>query len=210
MSDYGALTWDDIRVLEDVLRCYKGRDRPLRFLEIGVHTGTTSRGIKHYCDKHQIQLEWYGLDNGTQNDGVPPFPGAKMVVGDSVECAHLLPDVIDVVFVDGNHSFNHVVLDTLLYGEKVPVGGCIIHHDCAPHVQQTMKDPHGPPTPRFHNSVLAALNAIGFFASQEWAFFSGGYDPKEKYGGMLAHTRIRECPKWEKIDPYPHLGGKPI
>lgn len=183
---YGAINSADIKVLEGVLAHYHGRN--LRLLEIGLHTGQTARGIRDYCAEHAIALEYWGLDNGVQNDGQPPFEGAKMVVGDSAESAHLLPDAFDVVLVDGCHCFNHAILDTVLYGEKVVPGGFILHHDIAPHIQQTMRDPHGPDTPRFRNSVVEALEAIHFPWSP-WSVHSFGWEENLNFGGMIAHRR---------------------
>lgn len=185
---YGALTNDDIGVLEAVMWLY--RDGLMRFLEIGVHTGTTARGIRDFCQANKITLEYWGLDSGVQNDGKPPFEGAKMVVGDSAECAHLLPPVLDIVLCDGCHCFNHVILDTVLYGEKVITGGFILHHDTAPQIQQTMRDPHGPPTPRFHNSVVDALRAI-HFPFPDWSLYLEACDGLAPSGGMSAHQKIR-------------------
>lgn len=183
---YGSLTKADIGVLERVLECY--RNRPMRLLEIGVHTGTTSRGIRDYCAANAITLEYWGLDNGTQNDGNPPFEGAHMVLGDSAESANLVPDEFDVVIEDGCHCFNHVILDTVLYGEKVRHGGFILHHDIAPHVQQKMPDPHGPKTPRFHNSVNDALSAI-HWPWEPWILFYMDWEIESQWGGMMAHRK---------------------
>lgn len=183
---FGALTPTDITVLVYVLSSYHGR--PMRLLEIGVHTGTTSRGIKDYCAANKIELDYWGLDSGGQCDGKPPFDGSSMVIGDSAESANLVPEEFDVVFVDGCHCFNHVILDTVLYGEKVRRGGFILHHDTAPHVQHTMRDPHGPSTARFHNSVNDALAAVRF-PWRGWTEVMRRHDTEINYGGMAAHQR---------------------
>lgn len=184
---YGALTASDAMLLERILRLYSGSR--VRFLEIGVHTGQTARGIKEFCESIGARLEYWGIDSGVQNDGRPPFDGAHMVVGDSAEAAHLVPDEFDVVFIDPCHCFNHVILDTVLYGEKVVSGGYLLHHDTAPHAQQKMKDPHGPNTPRFHNSVLDALKAI-HWPFDEWAFIGESVERDTPWGGMLAHGKV--------------------
>lgn len=183
---YGALTYIDVEVLEEVLAHYHGRT--LRFLEVGVHTGTTARGIDQYCRTNKIALEYWGLDNGAQWDGQLPFAGAHMVKGDSAESAHLIPDFLDVALVDGCHCFNHAILDTVLYGEKVVAGGFLLHHDIAPHIQQSMRDPHGPDTPRFHNSVNEALEAIRW-PWPPWVLHRYTYDGNSPWGGMMSHRK---------------------
>lgn len=187
MSGYGALTQKDIGVLESVLLDYRGRS--LRLLEIGIHTGTTARGIRDFCTKQGTTLQYFGLDNGAQCSGEPPFEGATVIIGDSVESAHLLPDKFDVVIVDGDHSFNHVILDTVIYGEKVVNGGFILHHDIAPHIQQTMREGHGPDVPRFYNSVNAALEAI-HWPWYGWAHCVSDWDTQVAWGGMSAHRKL--------------------
>lgn len=184
--NYGALTLVDVSVLEEVLSKY--RNRPLRFLEIGVHTGATARGIRDYCEANGISLEYWGIDLGVQWDGQIPFVGANMVKGDSAEVADSVPSVFDVVLSDGCHCANHVIIEVALYGEKVAYGGFLLHHDIAPHVQQTMKDPHGPNTPRFHNSVNEALEMI-HFPWHPWIEYIRRFDPDSKWGGMVAWRR---------------------
>lgn len=183
---YGALTASDAMLLERILRLYSGSR--VRFLEIGVHTGQTARGIREFCESIGARLEYWGIDSGVQNDGRPPFDGAHMVVADSAEAAHLVPDEFDVVLCDGCHCFNHVILDTVLYGEKVVDGGYILHHDTASHVQQTMPDPHGPRTPRFSNSVVDALRSIRW-PFPEWEFSDESTELGTPWGGMTAHRK---------------------
>lgn len=185
---YGALTRIDVGVLEMVMHQY--RNQRMRFLEIGIHTGQTARGVRDYCAANWIALEYWGIDSGNQWDGQAPFRGATMVRGDSSEVAHYVPAEFDVMLVDGCHCFNHVILDTVLYSEKVVNGGFLLHHDTAPHVQQTMRDPHGPDTPRFHNSVLEALAAM-HWPFPGWSEFATGADPFTDWGGMTAWR------KWE-------------
>lgn len=184
---YGALTATDVDVLEQIMRFHKHRS--MKFLEVGIHTGATARGIQDYCATHAIGLEYWGIDNGTQSDCQPPFEGAHMVKGDSVEVFHLVPEDFDVVFIDGNHSGNHVILDTLHYGARVKRGGVMLFHDTSPEIQQTMRDPSGPCIPWFHNSVLAAHKLVGF-PTPEWKLFVKRYEPGQKYGGMMAYQKL--------------------
>jgi hypothetical protein len=183
---FGALTAKDVDVLLCVLAEY--RNRPMRFLEIGVFTGQTARGIRDFCAQNNVALEYWGIDSGVQNDGKPPFEGANMIVGDSAESAHLVPDILEVVLSDSCHCFNHVILETVLYGQKVSEGGFFLHHDTAPHCQKTMRDPHGPDHHRFYNSVNEALRSIRW-PWPEWEPWEASYDPSTPWGGMTAHRK---------------------
>lgn len=191
---YTSQTASDVKVIEGVLSKYAGK--PVRFLEIGTYAGDTSREIKKFCEGIGATLEFWGIDSGThpsfRNGISPPIPfvGANMVFGDSAEVFHLIPDKIDVVLVDGCHCFNHVILDTVHYGKKVVVGGCMLFHDTSPHIQQTMKDPHGPDIEEFHNSVVAAHDAIGFPWSQ-WSRRNYPYDPVSPWGGITGFVKTK-------------------
>ena len=48
----------------------------------------------------------------------------------SLEAASFLPDkTLDFVFIDGDHTFNNVMLDILLWTPKVRKGGIVSGHD---------------------------------------------------------------------------------
>lgn len=186
--NYGALTGKDVAVLESVMRVYAGK--PCRFLEIGVHHGGTSRGVLQFMQQQNTHLEYWGIDNGSHPEGFQgaPFSGANFLNGDSAEVYHLIPDHLDIVLVDGCHCINHVVLDTLHYGFKTNPNGFLVFHDTAKHVQRTMKDPHGPNIPDFHNSVLAAHALMGF-PSPGWVLWKEMFEPGHPWGGMTAYRK---------------------
>jgi hypothetical protein len=185
---YGAQQPKDVEVLEKVMSYYHGK--PMKFLEIGIHVGSTARGIKEYCDRHEISLDYWGIDPVIP-DPNPPFPGAHFVCGASDESFHLVPLGLDVVLVDGCHCVNHVILDTVHYGFRVLNGGFMLFHDVNPSIQQTMKDPHGPNILEFYNSVLLAHQLIGFpFASWGWRLIFQEWDESAPWGGMAAYRKI--------------------
>jgi hypothetical protein len=186
---YGALTKTDAFALECVLSHYAGK--PCRLLEIGVHGGDTARGIRDFMAAQGSVLEYWGMDNGSHPDHLTlkPFPEANFINGDSAESFHLVPDKLDVVLVDGCHCFNHVVLDTLHYGERVVPGGLLLFHDITPLAQQTMRDPHGPDIPEFHNSVLEAHRRMGF-PFDNWTEQAFAFDGEAKWGGMAVYQKL--------------------
>lgn len=181
---YGALNAVDVRVLEAVLARYC--DKPLTFLEVGIHVGDTARGVWHYCRDHGIALTYYGVDP-VKPQICPPFPGAHFVYGDSAEVFHWIPSV-DIAFIDGCHCRNHVILDTINYGERVKPHGWMLFHDCSPEIQQTMKDPHGAAIPQFYNSVLEAHQKMRF-PFPEWVLADSQYEHGHQYGGINAYRR---------------------
>jgi hypothetical protein len=184
---YGALNKVDVEILEKSLARYIGK--PMTLLEVGIHTGTTARGIKEFCDRNWIKLTYFGVDVNAP-EICPPFDGANFVRGDSAEVFHLVPSELDVVFIDGCHCRNHVVLDTLNYGEKVKLGGLMLFHDCSSEIAHTMRDPHGPNIPEFYNSVLAAHRLLKF-PSINWELLFSDYERGHQYGGINVYRKVR-------------------
>lgn len=186
----GSQNPEDVEILESVLKLYAGQS--CRFVEIGVLTGQTARGIKQFCDQNGVALEYWGIDPvSPEAHGKPrePFPGAHFIQGDSIESFHLLPKLgFDVVLVDGCHCLNHVILDTYHYeGRVFKDGGWMLFHDTNPAIQQTMKDPHGPNIPQFYNSVRAAHEMIAF-PFWPWKLrMETPANPLRKWGGMTAY-----------------------
>lgn len=183
---YGALTRTDIDVLEAVLACFQGRS--LAFTEIGIHTGTTARGIRDYCAANRIRLEYTGIDNGTlHHDLTVPFEGARLIVGNSAEVFHLAP-VADVILVDGAHARNDVILDTYNYAPRVRIGGFLLFHDTSPEIQHTMREAYGPDIPPFYNAVNDALDMMRW-PWPGWYLWRDDYERGAKFGGMRAYRR---------------------
>lgn len=183
---YGAITQADARVLEAVLLEFK--DRPMKFLEIGVYNGGTARGVRDFCKEQNIALEYYGIEAGILCVPTVPFPEAHFVIGESREVFMKVPNDLDVVLVDGDHTFNAVVLDTVHYSRKVKPSGFMVYHDTAPHVQHKLAEPNRnyPEHPWFHNAVNDALNAVGF-PFRGWKLWLSGFDSLADYGGTTAY-----------------------
>ena len=100
------------------------------------------------------------------------------VIGDSAEVFNQVPDGLDLVWVDGCHCFNHVVLDTLHYEKRVRPGGFICYHDINPFGQGLLNEHqyHGPDIPEFALAVTDALSAIRF-PWGTWQYFMQKYPP---------------------------------
>lgn len=183
---YGALNTIDVSLLELVLSQFNYK--AMKLLEIGVYSGYTAIGISQYCRVNHIDLEYWGMDNGAICEGKKPFDEAHFIKGDSAESFHLVPNDFDVVFIDGCHCINHVILDTFHYGQKVKPGGFMLFHDTSPELQQTMRDPHGPNIPEFHNSVTAAHRLIKF-PFPPWILWRDGWEPKSLIGGTSVYLK---------------------
>lgn len=191
---YTSQTKIDAEIIERVLAAASSGHVGIMVLEVGTYQGDTSREIKRWCDEHGKELEFWGVEAGWHPDlagksKIPTaFPGANMVFGDSAEVFHRIPFGFDVVLIDGCHCINHVILDTIHYGDRVVPGGFMMFHDTAPHIQQTMRDPHGPDIPEFYNSVNLAHSKMGF-PSYNWELFAEGFDKDAKWGGIKVYRK---------------------
>src|SRR5574342_774587 len=156
---FGLLSEQDALVLESTLECLT--PCRIKFLEIGVYQGQTGLGIKKWCDKRGIALEWWGIDSGRDIVPTPPFEGAKIVHGKSEQVYPNIPCDFDAILIDGCHCRNHIILDTLNYAPKVRRGGYLLFHDTSPSAQGKDYQSDGPDSPEFYISTLAAFRMIG-------------------------------------------------
>jgi len=104
-----------------------------RGAEIGVDGGTFSQ----YMFKVIPDLELIGVDPWIRNprkkvqaEGYLKGKQWAPMHMTSEEASLLVPDgSLDFVYIDGNHTFDYVMLDLILWGRKVRKGGLIAGHD---------------------------------------------------------------------------------
>ena len=184
---YGALNCEDVEVLEHAISKFS----MIRFLEIGVHTGTTARGVYEYAKSHGASLEYWGIDPIVPELN-PPFPEARFIHGFSDEVFYMIPEGFNVVLVDGCHCINHVMLDVLHYGPKVIQGGFMLFHDVCPSTQHSYPNSqalHGPDIPQFKNAVNDALKLLSF-PFYPWIHVMSKWDESKPWGGMSAYLKL--------------------
>ena len=180
---YGAIQAEDVEVLEACLTHIAEQARKdgrfARICEIGMHDGNTARGIENFFKERGQQMTYWGIEPDTVSTR-PRFVPANglLIQADSAECYEVIPEWLDLVWVDGCHCRNHVVLDTLNYAPKVRVGGFICFHDINPIGQGLLSEHqyHGPNTPDFALAVNKALSLIRF-PWDNWTFFAQGVPP---------------------------------
>lgn len=195
---YGAILREDVEVLEACLQRLIGGPgevvvpHTISVCEIGMHDGGTARGIESFVNAYGCALSYIGIDpdDGTKRPRHVPA-GGKVIVGDSAEVYGQVPDGLDIVWVDGCHCLNHVVLDTLHFAPKVRVGGFLCFHDVNPSCQGWGHQYHGPDTPEFAVDVVHALAALRFPWPGWELFMERCPDPKENIDcGTRAYRRV--------------------
>jgi len=101
--------------------------------EIGVDGGT----FAEYMFKVISGLELIGVDPWAR-DGAKPKQAHELLKGKAWTRLHMaseqgaqhVPDLsLDFVYIDGDHTFDHVMLDLILWSRKVRPGGIVAGHD---------------------------------------------------------------------------------
>lgn len=188
---YGAILMEDVEVLEACLEKLCSPGAVVRMCEIGAHDGGTALGIKRYVESHGAKLEYWGIDPDPHRNKFA-WEGATILQGDSAIEWHKIPGDLDLVWVDGCHCRNHVILDTVNFSPKVRNFGFLCFHDVNPQIQGVgEKQPCGPvDVPQFNVSVVEGLQAINF-PWGPWDLFKEAY-PLDVWGcGTRAYRKGR-------------------
>ncbi len=185
---YGAIVEEDVLVLESCLEKVCTPGAVVKVCEIGCHDGGTALGIKRYVEAKGCKLDYYGIDPDVHRIAFA-WPDAHLINGDSAEVFHLVPEQLDLLWIDGCHCRNHVILDTVNYVGKVRNFGFVCYHDVNPKIQGVgEKQYHGPERPEFMVNVTEALRLI-HFPWAPWEFFMEAY-PQDQWGcGTRAYRK---------------------
>lgn len=192
-SRYGSITNADAEVMDATILKLLLMLR-IKVLEIGMFRGGTGLGIKNFAALHGLEVKYWGVDAGYINDPVIPFDGATVIKGKSEEVVDDLPDDFHLIFVDGCHCRNHVILDTFNYSEKVVPGGFMVFHDTHPLEQGIGRQPCGDlinsDKPRFCTNVLNTFEII-HWPWPPWVLFMENYDREWNIGGMRSYQKTQ-------------------
>ena len=133
----------------------------VRVCEIGAYEFHTGRGMKKFIEAHGGNIEYWGIEPGKLVPLKEAFPGAHIINERSDWCFHLVPDDLDLVLVDGDHSRNYVILDTMNFYRKVVPSGFMLFHDTNPGTQLQGYEYEGPPhIPEFGIATRAAWDLM--------------------------------------------------
>jgi len=121
------------------------KDRPLIGVEIGVHQGENSLALLSNLNIEKLYLidPYFGEHTGWMYDHefnanrrniahtlLEPFDDrVEWLEMTSDEAVTHVPDNLDFVYIDGDHSYEQVVPDVLNWHPKVRVGGQVSGHD---------------------------------------------------------------------------------
>jgi predicted O-methyltransferase YrrM len=122
-----------INILKEiVIYCQPGED--INILEIGVRRGTSTRALLaglverdryKFGDGHLHSLDIINRSNVVVD--AAQIPKWTFTLGDSHMVEWNMP--VDILFIDGDHSYSSVALDYAKYEPYVKNGGLILFHD---------------------------------------------------------------------------------
>lgn len=130
--------------------------RALRGVEIGVQMGINSDSILHELNMEMLYLidPWEKYDNYDRNYDYDTsmslvvekfiFKNNVSIIRDYSEKAYfqIEDNSLDFIYIDGNHDYEHVYQDIMLYYPKIKKGGVISGHDSfnCPDVLEAVRD----------------------------------------------------------------------
>ena len=123
-----------------------GTLKPRRFVELGVHNGYSLFGAAQAVETFGLETEVVGVDlwMGDEHAGIfdaevydkfiekraAKFPSIEIIRQDFNEAVHLFEDhAIDLLHIDGLHTYEAVKSDFEAWIPKLSVGGIVLFHD---------------------------------------------------------------------------------
>lgn len=194
---YGLLSLPDVAfwesILDEIARRFQNK---IRLWEIGVANGATCYGTVEYCERKNYELKWTGVDLPGVGPKVLP-PNCIFLEGPSEEVyIKLQADHCNLLFIDGCHCSNHVVMDFCNYGERLEYHGLCVFHDsvnCPSWVGMaghSNYQGHGPRVDDFGIGVRMGLRKLGLLDGlrKDWKFF--GEQTVGTAQGAMAFERV--------------------
>lgn len=135
-----------------------------KYAEIGVWYGETTADLREMLpEAHFYLIDPWEANRDYLEKGDPPSkftekyedayktvcrdygddPLATIIRKPSIEGAADVPSDLDLVFIDGDHSYEHIKQDILTWKEKVRPGGLLTGHDYSyafPEVMQAVNE----------------------------------------------------------------------
>ena len=118
-------------LIDGILNLLAEKNEQVRFLEIGVFSGDTARGIVRRCAEINLPLFAAGVDFEQWRPNPTPSPEYRFYAGDSMDAWRGITEKFNFLFIDGCHCVNHAMCDFLNYSPLVSVGGYVLFHDTA-------------------------------------------------------------------------------
>lgn len=136
---------------------FRYKSKPLTGVEIGVKYGDNAFNILNGLNIKKLYLidpykfyDEYDKSDFKKIDPKKAFESAKTLLNPynnkieficdySSKATDMIPNNLDFVYVDGNHSYEYVMKDLELYYKKLKIGGIIGGHDFGLHTPDVLR-----------------------------------------------------------------------
>jgi predicted O-methyltransferase YrrM len=187
--------------LDFIISKAKGRTN---YLEIGVYGGGTFNTVSKYVKGKHIAVD-LSLTNEVQSKLKKSVKDCHIVIGDThkyetVKQIEKILDgeLLDVLFIDGDHSAEGVKRDFEMYKHLVSDGGVILFHDI---IKSAFHAKHGcfvdefwndAPDPKEQITVSNEWGGVGCIENHkvDWKCYQIYYDSKSKKGLLPIFTHF--------------------
>lgn len=192
----GLISELDSQTLETVIRIIAA-ETPfyVSVTEIGLFNGQTGLGISSLLKELKVDFELIGIDNEKDKPLVEMPHYTRIIKGNSSEVYYELDDNSqDLIFIDANHSYAHVVQDFFCYMDKVCVEGYMAFHDTGRHIKPLSGYQSGAiDNPDSYIAVRKALKKIGLLDNkfEGWELVFDRADESDEFGGVCVFKKTK-------------------
>lgn len=183
-KDYETIT----KTLE--LVCKEFPEGIINTLELGVHRGKTSRGIRDFFEsKDRINFNT-GIDNQRDFKMDTPFPECNFIIGNTIEVYNQINNNSQhFMFIDACHNYPMTMADFLVYSDKIKNGGFVAFHDCGKQIKP-FTDYQGMGSKEekdMYISCRKAVDKLGLLHNRYlgWKIIFDEYDAAYPTGGIV-------------------------
>lgn len=129
---YGDMRPCEEEFMDGLLSAIKIQFGSVSFLEIGVLSGNTVRGVVHRCFDIDCPIKAAGVDFEQWRPNPTPCADYQFYAGDSMDAWRDIRSYrANLLLIDGCHCVNHSMCDFLNYSPFVVQGGWVLFHDTA-------------------------------------------------------------------------------
>ena len=139
-TKYGHISDEECALFDELLATLKQEKGGVRFLEIGVSSGDTMRGVVTRCRELGCAIKASGVDFAKYKPTPCPLDDYAFYEGDSMDAWRNIKDTFNLLLVDGCHCVNHAMCDFLNYSPLVEEGGYVVFHDTSLGDGKTVQD----------------------------------------------------------------------
>lgn len=128
---YGFIRGVEADLFDEILDKLKAEFVAIRFLEVGVSSGGTVRGVYRRANEIGCPARCAGVDFEQYRPNPTPADNYTFYAGDSMDAWRKITGTFNLLLIDGCHCVVHSSQDFLHYSPFVEVGGYILLHDTA-------------------------------------------------------------------------------